>query len=69
MNNFYTWLKELKDEDSPIGDLSNDMMRYDSSVNINNDRESWHSHLSIKGACSEAHDALDEAWDEYSVSH
>lgn len=61
---FNQWLKQQIERDDPIGDVARDVSR-DDRCKPQNTLVSWRNFLSAAGACQGAHDALDEAWDEY----
>jgi len=65
---FNQWLKIQVKRDDPIGDLAKDSATDERRKPHNGNRAAWHNFLSAAGACSEAHLALDEAWDEYEAS-
>lgn len=62
---FYEFLKSVKDEDTPVGDLARDALgdntfpkTADRKNTIRNYLDRWH-------ACAGAYDALDSAWRRY----
>lgn len=65
---FNQWLKNQIKRDDPIGDVARDAAMDERRKPYNGDRKTWHNFLSLAGACREAHQALDEAWDEYESS-
>jgi len=75
---FNRWLHYQADRDDSIGDLASDAIR-DYWINTEGARPdkktiwklyprgivSWENHIIIRGACSEAIEALHAAWDEW----
>ena len=61
---FLEWIREQSDRDDPIGDLSKDIKR-DPTNNLDDDKDAWMGHLALSGACPEAIEALEQAWNEY----
>jgi uncharacterized protein YozE (UPF0346 family) len=62
---FYEFLMGQLDRDDPIGDLANDAKRKNDAPKGKVNYEIWCGHLIRNRACSEALDALKEAWYEY----
>lgn len=62
---FARWLKKQKDRDDPIGDLANDVSRDARFPITKNDLGLLKTHLIFQNACSEALQALEEAWAEF----
>jgi len=62
---FYNWLKRQKTRNDPIGDLARDAIIEGSFPQKIESVRELHVYLSDKRACTEAHSALDEAWNEY----
>lgn len=52
------------DEESPIGDLANDI-RDDESFTKKNSFSGIDCYLNAHSACSQCHEAFRQAWDEY----
>lgn len=65
---FNQWLKQQVERDDPVGDVARDAMKDARRKPYRGDREAWHNFLGAAGASWEAHEALDEAWDEYECS-
>lgn len=61
---FAKWLEAQVDRDDLVGDVARDA-RMDSWPKPSNSLKAWKNHLAAGGACREAHEALDEAWNEY----
>lgn len=62
---FYRWLKKQKDREDPIGDLAKDALEDNSFPFGTDSHKIVKCHLISKQACSEAIQALKEAFDEY----
>lgn len=62
MTSFYTWLKQQKHRDDPVGDLAKDTK---SGLKPENTLEWWGIHLMYHNASREALLALRDAWKEY----
>lgn len=65
---FNQWLKTQVERDDPVGDVARDAMADKRRKPRNGNREAWRTFLSAAGACSAAHESLDEAWSEYEAS-
>ena len=65
---FNQWLKAQVFRDDPVGDLARDAAMDDRPKPRKNKLTTWHAFLGSAGACSAAHDALDEAWEAYEAS-
>lgn len=64
MKNFYDWMMEKLDVDSPIGDLANDM-KCDKNFPFDGNKKDIERHLDRVGACDGAFRAFNKAWKEY----
>jgi len=65
MQNFYKWLLTQSDRNDIVSDLVLDI-KQDSSFPIDStDINVMREYLEMKGACSGAIDALNEAWREF----
>ncbi|NJC44494.1 UNVERIFIED_ORG: uncharacterized protein YozE (UPF0346 family) [Xanthomonas campestris] len=62
---FYRWLLLQKDRDDPVGDLAADVHRDSTFPMASRSLRKIRSHLSSRGACDEALQALEEAWSEF----
>jgi uncharacterized protein YozE (UPF0346 family) len=62
---FYRWLKRQEGRDDPIGDLAGDVEADGAYPRASDSIKALRSHLVQKRACSEALQALAEAWDEF----
>jgi uncharacterized protein YozE (UPF0346 family) len=61
---FTTWLKAQARRDDPVGDLAKDMMQDSAWPTRASSYGRFRNHLTTKGACRDAHEALREAWRE-----
>lgn len=64
---FMEWPKKQTERDDPIGDLARDAKA--DRRHKPKSRAGWQRFLSLVGACYEAKDAANEAWDEYEAQH
>lgn len=64
---FYSWLLSQVGRNGPVGDLASDVKRDREAPNDNARKEIWLSHLEHKHACSEAIEALNDAWTEFNA--
>lgn len=62
---FLVWLKQFKEEDSPMGDLARDMADDRNKPRSFNTLGSLEKYLTNLGACDEALQTAEEAWHEY----
>jgi len=62
-SNFYEYMtKHMQRKNNPVGDLAKDMQADKSWPTSGDNVVSLHDHLRAKGACREAHEALDMGW-------
>lgn len=62
---FYTWLMRQKKRDDVVGDLALDTARTSDAPRKDSTLKGWHSFLRNQNACTEAQQALTEAFKEY----
>lgn len=62
---FKLWIKIYQNEDTPIGDLAEDICR-DPAFPISNNYEDHYDYLQSNGACKDALIAFKDAWKMYS---
>jgi hypothetical protein len=67
MASFSQWLKKQVKRNDPIGDLAGDYT-CSKDKNPGYSKKSWLSYLYSCGACYEAIDAFEEAWEEFTKS-
>ena len=64
MRTFKAWVKKFRGEDSPLGDLADDIAA-DKKFPYSTSYHSMRSHLKTSGACFEALQTFDEAYRRY----
>lgn len=63
---FYSWLLSQGKRDDVIGDFATDVKASKDAPTNDVGKEVWLSYLSRKGASSEAIEAFEDAWAEFS---